>query len=119
MEALNILVVEDNAIVGELLADLMAELGHRVCAVEATEDGAVAAAAHHKPDLVIVDVQLGRGSGITAIETIVRTGHVAHLFVSGNVAEVLALRPNAVTLQKPYSEAALLAAIERALAAPH
>jgi CheY-like chemotaxis protein len=119
MEALNILVVEDDAMIGELLAEVIVELGHMVCAIVATEIGAVAAAAWHKPDLMIVDAQLGYGSGIAAVETILRDGPVPHLFVSGNIAKVLALRPWAVALQKPYTEAALLVAMKRALAATH
>ena len=117
MDALNVLLVEDDAIVAELLAEVIAELGHVVCAIETTEDGAVSAAARHKPDLMIVDAQLGHGSGVAAIESIIRAGPVPHLFVSGNIAKVLALRPGDVALQKPYTEAALVLAMERALAA--
>jgi len=116
MEALSVLVVEDDAIIAELLADVIAELGHVVCAIEATENGAVAAAVRHKPDLMIVDAQLGYGSGVAAVETIIQAGPVPHLFVSGNIAKILALKPNAVALQKPYTEAALVSAMRRALA---
>ena len=101
MNALNVLVAEDDAVIAELLADVIAELGHKVCAIESTEAGAVSAAARHRPDLMIVDAQLGRGSGIAAVEAILRSGPVPHIFVSGNIAKVLALRPGAVALQKP------------------
>ena len=114
---MNVLVVEDDAILAELLAELLGELGHCVCAIEATEDGAVAAAARHRPDLMIVDAQLRHGGGLAAVEAILRDGPVAHVFVSGDIAKVLALRPNAVALQKPYTEAALLAAMARAITA--
>ena len=117
MDPLNVLLVEDDAILAELLAELLADLGHCVCAIEATQDGAIAAAARHKPNLMIVDAQLRRGDGLAAVKTILRDGPVAHIFVSGDVAKVLALRPNAVALQKPYTEAALQAAMARALAA--
>ena len=117
VQSVNVLVVEDDAMIAELLAEVVVELGHVVCAIEATEAGAVAAAARYKPDLMIVDVHLGRGSGLAAMETISRTGPVAHLFVSGNIAKVLAVRPSAVVLQKPYAEAALVNAMERALLA--
>ena len=116
MEALSVLVVEDDANVAELLAELLSELGYVVCAIESTEEGAVAAAARHSPDLVIVDAQLGRGSGIGAVVTMLRTGPRPHVFVSGNIAEVLKRRPDAVALQKPYTEATLMAAMDRALA---
>jgi len=119
MGPLNVLVVEDDAILAELLTELLGELGHCVCAIEATEDGAVAAATRHKPDLMIVDAQLGRGGGLAAVEAIQRERPIAHVFVTGDIAKVLALRPDAVALQKPYNEAALVAAMERALSAPH
>ena len=50
MEALNILVVEDDAIVAELLADMLVELGRIDFVIEASEDGTNAAAARYKPD---------------------------------------------------------------------
>jgi len=117
MGPLNVLVVEDDAILAELLTELLGELGHCVCAIEATEDGAVAAATRHKPDLMIVDAQLGRGGGLAAVETILKDRPVAHIFVTGDIAKVLARRPASVALQKPYTEVALLAAMARAIAA--
>jgi two-component system, response regulator PdtaR len=117
LDTLNVLVVEDDAILADLLAELLAELGHSVCAIEATQDGAVAAAARHKPDLMIVDAQLRQGGGLAAVETILRDGPLAHILVSGDIAKVLAVRPDAVALQKPYTEASLVAAMARALAA--
>ena len=67
-----------------LLAEVLRELGHEVCATEATEAGAVAAAARHKPDLMIVDDELRQGSGISAVEQITRSGFIPHVFVTGN-----------------------------------
>jgi DNA-binding response OmpR family regulator len=117
--ALRVLVVEDDAMIGMLLAGMLEEMGHDVCAIEATEADAVSAAAQHRPDLMIVDARLGDGSGVSAVEEILRTGFVPHLFMSGNVSRVMALRPGAVVLQKPFLEAELARAIQRALdAAP-
>jgi two-component system, response regulator PdtaR len=44
MKTLRILVVEDDALFGMLLAELLAMMGHDVCGIEATEADAVAAA---------------------------------------------------------------------------
>jgi len=63
MRALRVLVVEDNAIIGMLLAGVLAGMGHDVCAIEATEADAVTTATRCGPDLMFVDVQLGDGSG--------------------------------------------------------
>ena len=77
MEALRVLVAEDDALIALLLAELLAGMGHEVCATAATEREAVIAAAHYKPDLMIVDAGLGRGSGVSAVEEILRAGPLA------------------------------------------
>lgn len=114
MTALRVLVVEDDAIVGAALAEMLEAMGHDVCAIEFTEAGAVSAAGRCKPDLMIVDVRLGDGSGIAAVEQILRGGPAPHLFVTGE--KIQASRPGAVVLQKPYFERDLAGAIHRALA---
>ena len=117
MKSLRVLVVEDNAMVSMLLAEMLGEMGHEVCGVEATESGAVTAALRCHPDLMILDSLLGEGCGIAAMETIERVEFIPHLFASGDIARIKARRPNAVMIQKPYFEADLARAIERALAA--
>ena len=118
MTTLRVLVVEDDAVIGVLLAEMLIGMGHDVCAVELTEAGAVSAEARCRPDLMIVDVQLGDGNGVDAVAEIRRTRLVPHLFVSGDISQVKHLQPGAVLLQKPYREADLARVIQRALAAP-
>jgi two-component system, response regulator PdtaR len=113
MKALSVLVIEDDSIVGMLLAELLEAMGYDVCAIEATEADAVAAAVRCRPDLMIVDVQLSNGSGISAVEEILRTRAIPYVFVSGDISRVQALRPGAV-LQKPYRESDLVQAIQSA-----
>ena len=115
MKAFRILVVEDDTLVGVLVGRMLEEMGYDVCAIEATKADAVTAAAQYRPDLMIVDAWLDDGSGISAIEEILRTGFVPHVFMSGNISGVEALRPGAVLLQKPFREAELTRAIQRAL----
>jgi CheY-like chemotaxis protein len=115
MRALRILVVDDDAMIGMLLAEMLEEMGHDVCAIEVTEAAAVTAAAQYRPDLMIVDVRMGDGSGVSAVEKILRTGFVPHLFISGNISKIRALRPDAVALEKPFREAELTGAIQRAI----
>ena len=112
---LRIMVVEDDALVGMLLAEMLGEMGHDVCAIEKTEEGAVASAALRHPDLMIVDAWLGEGSGITAIDTIQRDGIMPHVFVSGDIARVRMLRPKSIMVQKPYREAEIADAIQQAI----
>ena len=118
MKGLRILVVEDDAIIGSLLAEMLVAMGHEPCSVVATESDAVRAADQYKPDLMIVDARLGEGSGHSAVETILRKGPMPHLFISGDIASLQALRPSAVAIQKPFRESALHSAIQRALVLP-
>ena len=117
LKALRVLVAEDNAFIGMLYADLLVEMGHTVCAIEVTESEAVAAATLYNPDLMIVDAALGEGTGVSAVEKILRAGSVPHVFVSGDVVSVRAVRPDAIVLQKPFRDQDLARAIQRALSA--
>lgn len=118
MTVLRVLVVEDEAVIAALLAEVLEDMGHDVCAIEATELGAVAAALDCHPDLMIVDARLGDGSGLQAVTEILRDGFVPHIFVSGDATRVQALRPNAVVLQKPFRAPELERAMLRAMGSP-
>jgi FixJ family two-component response regulator len=115
MKALRVLVVDDDVMIAVLLADMLEGMGYDVCAIEATEAGAVAAAGRCRPDLLIVDARLGDGSGFTAVEEILRAGFVPHVFISGDISTVRALKPGAVAIQKPFDESDLFSAIQQAL----
>ena len=99
--------------IGLLLAETLTGLGYEVCGIEATEAGAVAAAARLRPDLMIVDVNLTEGTGTAAMERIARSGPVPHLFMSGRARP--AIVPGPVLLTKPFREADLVRAIGRIL----
>lgn len=100
-----------------LLAELLAGMGHEVCATAATESEAVSAAASYRPDLMIVDAGLGHGSGVAAVEQILRAGPIAHMFISGDAGRVKTRKPSAVVVRKPFRKAELVRAIDTALAA--
>lgn len=117
MKALRVLVVEDDALVAMLLAELLAFMGHDVCAIEATEALAVATAIRCRPQLMIVDASLGEGSGLAAVDEILRIMPMPHVFVSGDASNVGVLRPGAVVIRKPFREADLNWAMKRALQA--
>ena len=111
MTTLRILVVDDDSTIAGLLAETLVSNGHLVCGIAMTEEAAVAAAARELPDLIIVDVLLGMGSGIRAMELIQRTRPVPHIFITGSP-----LPRAARALLKPFRPADLLDAIHRALA---
>ena len=118
MKALRVLVVEDEMLIGMLLADTLGAMGYEVCAVEETEAGTVGAAARCNPDLMIVDARLRDGSGVSAVQKILRAGWIPHVFISGEISTIQALRPGAIVIRKPFGDMDLNRAIQRALAAP-
>jgi CheY-like chemotaxis protein len=116
MRKLSILVVEDEPIIGMLLSEVLSGMGHKVIAVVGTEGAAVAMSAEYLPDLLIVDAGLTSGNGISAVDTILKTGFVPHLFTTGDAMKVRLQRPDAIILEKPFNETELADAIASALA---
>jgi len=117
MQVLRVLVIEDDALIAMLLSQLLAGMGYEVCATAASEAEAVSAATRLGPDLMIADARLSQGSGVSAVEEILRAGPIAHVFVSGDAEMVRARKPDAVVVRKPFGEAELAEAIDLALAA--
>ena len=115
MSGLRILIMEDEAIIAMLLQEVLEGMGHDVCAVAASEAEGVTAAKHCRPNLIVADARLREGSGISAIREILRDGFVPHVFVSGDVATVRKLSKDVIVLEKPFTEAELSQAIDRAV----
>jgi two-component system, response regulator PdtaR len=114
VKRLRILVIEDDAVIGILIAEMLAGMGHEVCALETNEAGAVAAAARHRPELMIVDQQLREGNGASAVRTILKSERIPYLFITGRSPD-----PDlsaSVVLRKPFRESELIDAMNRALA---
>src|ERR1700730_647832 len=112
MKALRVLVIEDDALIAMLLSELLAGMGHDVCATAATEADAVIAATRHRPDLMIVDARLGGGSGVSAVEEILRAGPVSHLFISGDTQRPPRCPLFPFTVRNPFPKAKLVRAID-------
>lgn len=125
MIAHRILVVENEALIAMLLEEVLTELGHEVCAVAATEAAAVSAARIHKPDLMIVDMRLAEGDGLSAIREILSSGFIPYVLMSGDTLSFRDAPSTRALLRKPFQEAELVRAMEAALAqksggpAPH
>jgi CheY-like chemotaxis protein len=118
--ACSIAVVEDEPELQALYRLVLASRGYAIAFVSANADDAVANYAHceKKPDLVIMDRQLTRSSGIDAACRITALDPGARILFATADAEVcLAADIPGVTgvLQKPFSLATLFAAIESAL----
>ncbi len=113
MAQLRILIVDDNAVIGALIAEMLESLGHLVCGVAGTEHAAVVTAHIQKPDLMIVDMRLGAGSGAAAMTQILRIGPMPHVFISG--AGMESATRGATILRKPFGMAELVIAMDEAL----
>lgn len=116
-----IAVVEDEPELQALYRLVLASRGYAIAFIAANADDAVASYAHctEKPDLVIMDRQLNRSSGIDAARRITALDQGARiLFATADADLCREADVPGVTgiLQKPFSMVALYAAIERALA---
>jgi CheY-like chemotaxis protein len=115
---LRVLVVEDEALIQFATVDMLEAMGHQVQAA-AKASAALEAFAADRFDVVLTDVGLPDMDGIElgrrlqairgGIAIIVATGHGS--------AQLQGLAPDWIVVGKPYDEAALRKAIERALRA--
>ncbi len=110
MRRLRILLVEDDAVISALIAQVLTELGHDVCGTARTEFEAIDAAARHAPDLMIVDAYLQAGSGVSAMDAILRRTAMPHIFITGGPRQIIP--PQATVLYKPFGTVGLTAALE-------
>ncbi len=115
MARLQILVVEDDALIGMLMSTVLQDMGYDVAPVVASQEDAVRAARANPPDLMIVDDGLAGGSGIGAMREILRTGFVPHIFVTGDPQRIESAWPGAIAIQKPFQETELIDAMTLAL----
>lgn len=115
---LQVLIVEDEILIGMMLEETLQSLGYEVCGIVSTEADAVLQAEKYRPDFMIVDAGLRVGSGISAVETIEKKRNIPHIFVTGDLRKVRSLHPDAIILQKPYFMPQLVAAIAQALTSP-
>ena len=86
-DRLNLLIIEDEALVAMLVEDALTLHGHRVIGIADTVASALALAEAERPDLVLCDVKLANGdSGLTAAQLLAHRG-IPSVFLSGNCPE--------------------------------
>lgn len=117
MAGLTILVLEDDVLIAEILSEMLEDMGHTVLGPAATEKKGIELAAQTRPDLLICDVTLEQGDGISAARAICATGVVPHFFSSGDLNRVKAMVPDAIVLEKPFRQGDVETAITRAMTA--
>jgi CheY-like chemotaxis protein len=81
--ALRILIVEDEAVIALELEAMLEGLGHSVVAIAGSEGEAVRLSQAKHPNLILMDVRLGRGGdGINAARAILQEMPVSVVFCS-------------------------------------
>jgi DNA-binding NarL/FixJ family response regulator len=113
-----VMVVDDHPMWREGVARDLAEAGHQVVATAGDGAAAVRIAAAARPEVVLMDLQLPVGSGVTATAEILAADPSARVLVlsaSGEDADVLAAVKAGATgyLVKSAGRDELLAAVER------
>lgn len=116
-QQLRVLVAEDELIVGYDLCDTVAEAGYEVEGPFEDMSSAMLAFQKHKPDVAILDVQLGDGVVYPLAEQMMAED-VTVIFHSGQLtpSEVARRFPDAQALSKPCPPAAVIDTIQRATA---
>jgi len=83
-----VLIVEDDAIIAMHLEMLVADLGHQVCATAVSAGQAIECAFALRPDVVLMDVRLARGSsGLDAARELHARQALRCIFLSANLDE--------------------------------
>jgi len=116
----NALIVEDEELIAMMLSDMLTEMGLQVCGIASTAAGAIELAEEHRPDVVLMDVQLaGKGDGVDAATKIYQRHRIPVVFVTGSTdqATIDRIREDhaAAVLFKPIEAAQLRSAIERSM----
>jgi CheY-like chemotaxis protein len=115
-----LLIVEDELMVAWSLVETAQELGWKVCATVTTQQAAIEAALHLKPDAILMDYRLGDGDGLAAARRIREASDLPIIFctayASGLRPEILAL-PHTQLIAKPVRPSSLREALAWATAA--
>lgn len=119
-EPLQILIVEDDAIVGSDLSDTLARCGYEVIGLAGTVERAMGLSQDKEPDLLLIDLRLGQGdAGIEVAERLRDQCDAPVVFMTGFSSEESFRRAKAVHpagfLRKPFSAWELQAVVESAM----
>jgi CheY-like chemotaxis protein len=117
-EKLRVLVVEDEALVADYIADVIEEAGHEVAGFAASGEKARLQLEQGRPDLVILDIKLkGSLSGIDVAHT-ARELAIPHVFISGSGDPSTRQAADATGplafLQKPFNQDRLISVLASA-----
>lgn len=115
---ISVLVIEDDHLTAMTVKSLITELGYETLAVVGTEDEAFNLALTRKPDIILADINLTVGNGITAVQRITEFDSIPIVIMTSDLSaqaknSAASLNPVAF-LTKPVSRYALQDALIRA-----
>lgn len=116
---IKVLIVEDEVLVAEDLADFMVESGFIVCGIAINSAECFAAINTEKPDIVIMDICLqGKLDGIEIAEILNQTKKIPFIFLTASsdpatIARAVPLKPCAF-ISKPFHKNDVKIAVELA-----
>ncbi|MBW3559099.1 MAG: response regulator [Proteobacteria bacterium] len=123
--ALRVLIVEDELMVAWHLESMLEAMGHEVSAIAPSAEAAEADFRDLEPDLVFMDINLGRGpSGIEVARTLLAIRETPLVFVTAygdpmTRAAIAQVAPNSPVVSKPVSGAELERGMHAALRPRH
>ncbi|MGD1698739.1 putative bifunctional diguanylate cyclase/phosphodiesterase [Dapis sp. BLCC M229] len=124
MSKLKIMIVEDESIIAEDLADSLRTMGYAVVDIVSSGEEAISMAAEKQPNLILMDVMLqGEMDGVTAAEQIQSSLQIPIIFLTAYTDNQTLQRVKATNpfgyIVKPFEERNLHLTIEIALQRHH
>lgn len=117
-EGKDVLIIEDDPIIAEDIADLLRSMGFKIIGPAGNEKQAAALFESHSPGLILSDVQLeDDDSGVAATWRILKDSNVPVIFITGFPEAILTgegAEP-AFVLTKPFSPSSLSSTIDQVL----
>lgn len=111
---MHVLIIEDEPLVAMSIECFLEELGADTIDIAETEDEALAAASHHRPDLMTADFSLREGTGPAAVTRIrEQLGDVPTIFITGQPERCATEMEGAEILAKPVLWLQLAQAVGR------
>jgi len=121
MTAEKILIVEDDQTTASVLQLYLGNMGYDIVSIAINGRDAIEMARKHQPDLVLMDIYLGKGlNGIDAAEIITRHYHTPVIFITSYADQATLDKAKCIEpmgyINKPLRETDLKTTIEFALA---
>lgn len=116
--ATDVLIIEDEPLIGMDLETLVENLGHQVIGIARTHREAIDLAASRSPGLILADMRLADGSsGLDAVNEMLQSFEVPVIFITAYPEQLLTGdRPEpAFLIAKPFRPATVSAVISQAL----